>query len=169
VKKSHPGMLGKLNDGLGRFIAALKTGVADMQTGFKMQRAESSRQIRVDMDALLGRLKAFSQNAQTSVESMLAEFRSDRQGGGRFGKEKDCAAPQPQASNPLETAAQGRDDLKKIPGIGARREQLLDRAGIHTFARLAQCTPEQLTQVLGNHGGPAKVEAWIAHAQAMAR
>jgi predicted flap endonuclease-1-like 5' DNA nuclease len=162
-------MLGGMNDGLARFIAALKTGVADMQTGFQMQRAESIRQIRVDMDAFLGRLKEFSQNAQTSVESMLAEFRSDRQGGGHVGKEKDCAAPQPQASYPPETAGQGSDDLTQVPGIGARRQQLLNRAGIHTFAQLAQSTPEHLTKILGNQGGPAKVEAWIAHAQAMAR
>lgn len=162
-------MLARMNDGLGRFIAALKTGVADMQTGFKMQRAESSRQIGADMDAFLGRLKAFSQNVQTSVGSMLAEFRSDRQGGRSSWKERDCAAPQPRTSSPPEATGQGSDDLTQISGIGARRQQLLNRAGIHTFARLAQSTPEQLMQALGNHGGPAKVEAWIAHALAMGR
>jgi predicted flap endonuclease-1-like 5' DNA nuclease len=162
-------MLGRMNDRLRRFISALKTGVAEMQTGFKMQRAESSRQIRTDMDAFLGRLKSFSQNTQTSVGSMLAEFQSDRQGGGRSWKEKDRVAPQPQLSNPPETAGQDSDDLTQIPGIGARRQQLLNRAGIHSLARLAQSTPEQLMQALGNHGGPARVEVWIAHAQAMGR
>jgi large subunit ribosomal protein L21 len=98
-----------MNDGLGRFIAALKTGAADY------------------------------------------------------------TAPQPQTSNPPETAGQGSDDLTQVPGIGARRQQLLNRAGIHTFAQLAQSTPEHLTKILGKQGGPAKVEAWIAHAQAMAR
>ncbi len=163
-------MLGKMNEGLACFMSALKSDVAQLQTGFKMRRSESKRQIRADLDAFLGGLKAFSQNMETTVGSMLAEFRSDRQGGRAAWKAKDFADPQPGACKPQETAGPGNDDLTHIPGIGSGRQRQLNRAGISTFAQLAQSTPAQLMLILGNHaGGTEKVEAWIAHAAAMVR
>ena len=44
------------------------------------------------------------------------------------------------------------DDLKKIEGIGPKISMLLGEKGIHTFAQLADQTPEQLQAVLDEAG-----------------
>jgi predicted flap endonuclease-1-like 5' DNA nuclease len=44
------------------------------------------------------------------------------------------------------------DDLKKIEGIGPKISILMGEKGIHTFAQLAQQTPEQLQAVLDEAG-----------------
>jgi predicted flap endonuclease-1-like 5' DNA nuclease len=184
IAAGHACRIAMLNN-LKNNIAELKTDVAEMLTKFGKERAETRHHMQSELSAFTSRLKHFAGELSEQVIDMRKGFhqqRTDMLGTmndslGRFiaalkTSVADYAAytaPQPPASNPPETTGQGGDDLTQVPGIGARRQQLLNRAGIHTFARLAQCTPEQLTQVLGNHGGPAKVEAWIAHAQAMAR
>jgi hypothetical protein len=163
-------------------IAGLRTDVAEMLTEFGKKRAKTRQHMQSELSAFTSRLQHFAGELSEQVIDMRKGFhqqRTDMLGGmndglGRFiaalkTGAADYSAPQPQASNPPETAGQGSDDLTQVPGIGARRQQLLNRAGIHTFAQLAHSTPEHLTGILGNQGGPAKVEAWIAHAQAMAR
>jgi len=44
------------------------------------------------------------------------------------------------------------DDLKKIEGIGPKIEQLLNQAGIHSFAALAKTPVEKLRQILKEAG-----------------
>jgi large subunit ribosomal protein L27 len=62
------------------------------------------------------------------------------------------AAPAPAAAKAVK--ATGKDDLKKIEGIGPKVATLLNDAGIHTFADLAAATIEQLEAALAA-GGPA--------------
>ena len=45
-------------------------------------------------------------------------------------------------------AAAEPDDLTKIEGVGPKVKELLNQAGISTFAELAKCTPEQLNEIL---------------------
>ncbi len=47
----------------------------------------------------------------------------------------------------------GKDDLKKIEGIGPKIEELLNAAGISTFAQLANSDTDQIKTIL-NAGGP---------------
>ena len=51
-----------------------------------------------------------------------------------------------------ETAAAEPDDLTKIEGIGPKVQQLLNQAGISTFAELANRTPAQLDEILDAAG-----------------
>ena len=51
----------------------------------------------------------------------------------------------------VETAAQG-DDLTKVEGIGPKIAELLNKAGITTFAQLASAEDETVQQVLGDAG-----------------
>ncbi len=236
-------MLERMNGGLEHFMASLKDEVAQMQTRFKRQRAESSSQIREEMDVFLGQLKAFTQNLEkevgdmqaqfgrerihmkqhmnaelqsfisrlkafaaglddevfqmrkgfhqarsemiarlqlelggftnglrASVGSMLEKYQSDRQGGRAAWTGKGHDAPQPKAfTKSQKNFEQNTDDLTRIPGIGSHRQAMLNQAGIHTFTQLASTTPEQLAKILGKKGGPAKFEAWITHAESMAR
>ena len=59
------------------------------------------------------------------------------------------------------------EDLTTIRGIGPAMQNHLNQAGIRTFARLAQSTPDELREILGDAGRLAKVEAWIQQAQEM--
>lgn len=47
----------------------------------------------------------------------------------------------------------GSDDLTKVEGIGPAVADLLNNAGIATFAQLASTTPEQIMEILNSAGG----------------
>jgi len=49
-------------------------------------------------------------------------------------------------------AAAEPDDLTRIEGVGPKVQELLNQAGISTFAELAKRTPEQLTETLDAAG-----------------
>lgn len=51
----------------------------------------------------------------------------------------------------------GKDDLKKIEGIGPKIEELLNKAGIHTFADVAGAKAEVLKGVLDAAGSKFKM------------
>ncbi len=57
------------------------------------------------------------------------------------------------------------DDLTAIRGIGTSIQERLNRAGITTFAQLADTKPEQVREALGEISRGAKVEAWIDQAR----
>lgn len=44
------------------------------------------------------------------------------------------------------------DDLTKIEGIGPKADQVLQEAGVHTFAQLAETSPESLKAILVSAG-----------------
>ena len=52
-------------------------------------------------------------------------------------------------SGPIQTGTR-KDDLKRIKGVGPAIEKRLNDAGIYTFAEIAQLTPEELQERLGN-------------------
>jgi predicted flap endonuclease-1-like 5' DNA nuclease len=58
----------------------------------------------------------------------------------------------------------GRDDLKRIPGIGPATERILHSAGIFTFRQIANWRPEDLDAIvakLGDASARLKHDAWI--------
>ena len=57
------------------------------------------------------------------------------------------------------------DDLTAIQGIGITVQNRLNRAGITTYAELAEAKPEQVREALGKLSRGAKVEAWISQAR----
>jgi len=56
------------------------------------------------------------------------------------------------------------DDFTVIKGIGVGRQNLLNEAGIFTYAHLSESNPEKLLQVLGPMAKTAMVEKWIKKA-----
>ncbi len=57
------------------------------------------------------------------------------------------------------------DDLTAIRGIGITMQNRLNRAGITTYAQLAEANPEHMREVLGGKlSRGAKFEAWISQA-----
>lgn len=75
-------------------------------------------------------------------------------------KERALSSALPPATHNLPPIS-SEDDLKKIPGIGPRVEDILREHGIRTFAQLSQLTPERLSSILKEAGTPAAgVRTW---------
>lgn len=62
---------------------------------------------------------------------------------------EEVAAPEPVA----EEAPAAADDLKKVEGIGPKIEELLNKAGISTYAQLGAASEDQLKGILTEAGG----------------
>ena len=56
------------------------------------------------------------------------------------------------------------DDLTAIRGIGASMQARLNEFGLTTYARLAEASPAELRDRLGDFGRLARVDEWIAQA-----
>ncbi len=97
---------------------------------------------------------------------------SAKPAGDAVGEER--AEPAPEARAEAEGQATGKgaegvvDDLTAIRGIGITMQNRLNRAGIKTYAQLAEAKPEQVQEALGKLSRGAKVEAWISQAQELA-
>ena len=81
------------------------------------------------------------------------------------------ARAQAQAPAPAAGAAGAggaADDLTAIKGIGLTTRNRLNRAGITTYARLAEAKPEHVREALGKSSRGTRVEAWISQAAKLA-
>ena len=67
-----------------------------------------------------------------------------------------------------EGAEDSVDDLTAIQGIGITMQDRLNRAGIMSYAQLAEAKPEQVREALGKFSRGAQVEAWISQARELA-
>ena len=82
--------------------------------------------------------------------------------GDAVGEERAEAEGQAPGENPEGVV----DDLTAIQGIGITMQNRLNRAGITTYAQLAEAKPEHMREVLGGKlSRGAKVEAWISQAR----
>ena len=97
---------------------------------------------------------------------------SAKPAGDAVGEERTETAPEARAEAagqaPGESLQGSVDDLTAIRGIGITTQDRLNRAGITTYAQLAEAKPEQVREALGKLSGGAKVEAWISQAQELA-
>jgi predicted flap endonuclease-1-like 5' DNA nuclease len=177
-------------------VAELKKDVGEMLTDFSEKRAEARHHMQSELreftmhlrhfadelgEQVVNMRKGFHQERtdmidkmnenlggfMTALKSGITQWRSDRPKGCNGGKIKDSVVREAKRTKRHAEAAGIRDDLTQIKGIGAKRQELLNKAGIHTFAQLAQSTSEQLMRILGVHSGPVKVEMWISDARAM--
>lgn len=79
-----------------------------------------------------------------------------------------CAVPSEDARHGSAAGASS-DDLTVIRGIGIATQDRLYRAGIRSFAQLAQSSPERLREILGSLARGARVETWIEDAAGQAK
>ena len=80
-----------------------------------------------------------------------------------------CAAPGQGRDRSGASNDTSSDDLTVIGGIGIATQDRLYRAGIRSFAQLAQSPPEKIQAILGKMAGGAQVESWIEQAAGLAR
>jgi predicted flap endonuclease-1-like 5' DNA nuclease len=70
-----------------------------------------------------------------------------------------------------DDASAAKDDLTMISGIGPAFERALNAAGIHTFAQLAEQTPESLVSRMATRISAERIrrDRWIEQARELAR
>ncbi len=74
---------------------------------------------------------------------------------------REGTAEKAEASPPDEISS---DDLTAIGGISIATQNRLYRAGIKSYAQLAQASPEEVREILGKIARGADIEDWIAQA-----
>lgn len=62
--------------------------------------------------------------------------------------EVEAVAVETEAAAEQAPVAVTPDDLKRIEGIGPKTESLLQAGGILTYAQLAECSPEQIRELI---------------------
>jgi predicted flap endonuclease-1-like 5' DNA nuclease len=82
---------------------------------------------------------------------------------------QEATPPEPKADVTAPEPAAGKDDLTQIKGIGPKIAEMLNEAGIHTFAQLADTDVAQL-QAIMDAAGPrysrlADPAAWVSEAK----
>ncbi len=81
--------------------------------------------------------------------------------GDAVGEERAEAEGQAPGENPEGVV----DDLTAIQGIGITMQNRLNRAGITTYAQLAEAKPEHVREALGKLSRGTNVDAWIIRAR----
>jgi len=161
--------------------AAHQAMAAEQQQWLATERAQLALDVgglRAGFQAELGAVRADQGDARRVWRSFATLI---QQGQGRrpspaAGPPPSAAPPPPpppsppveeRAAPPSPVAEAAPDDLTSIRGIGPGMRGRLNQAGIHTFAQIAQSTPEELRELLGDAGRLAKVEMWIEQAHDM--
>ena len=119
-------------------------------------RAEYVDRLESDVTAMRGTLQVDLSEARQAWSSFAGQMQERRAG-------TPVAAPSP--PSPREEVAS--DDLTAIRGIGSGTQRHLNEAGIFTYAQLAESTPEELRQVLGEGPQATKAGEWIEQAQGL--
>jgi predicted flap endonuclease-1-like 5' DNA nuclease len=172
---AHQAMAAEQRQCLTEYAATLKSGTATMLGDFRTthqamaeeqyQRLTAERAgLTSDVAAMRGTLAAMRGTLQVDLSearqawSSFAGQMQERRAG------MPVAAPPPPPS-PTEEVA--NDDLTAIRGIGSGTQRHLNEAGIFTYAQLAESTPEELRQVLGEGPQATKAWEWIEQAQGL--
>ncbi len=96
---------------------------------------------------------------------------SAKPAGDAVGEERTETAPEARAEAERQAPGKGAegvvDDLTAIRGIGITTQNRLNRAGITTYAQLAEAKPEHVREALGKLSRGIKIEAWISQARAL--
>jgi len=95
------------------------------------------------------RIQAFA-NENSFLKDRIRSFEVQNKPKSLEAKSVTRSVTQPvEQSGPVQTGTR-KDDLKRIKGVGPAIEKRLNNAGIYTFAEIAQLTPEELQERLGN-------------------
>jgi hypothetical protein len=87
---------------------------------------------------------------------------------GLIGIAFDRVQTEPNGEVASEPDASGADNLTQINGIGPAFASRLNEAGITTFAKLANLSPEEVREAAKITGGQADPAVWIAEAETLA-
>lgn len=169
-------------DALSREVARMCSATAAEISGLaKARRAAAARQASMlaeSVDTLQSDVREMIGEARKVQAATRADLRKAHVAWSSFAAGPDAAAPAPKRSSgrggagkaaaPMpaaEPAAVVADDLTRIEGVGPVMQARLAKAGITTFAALAEANADSLRDQLGDVGRLADVGSWIAHAR----
>ncbi|MBU1820693.1 MAG: 50S ribosomal protein L17 [Bacteroidetes bacterium] len=101
-------------------------------------------------EVCLMELVDFNETLLLAEADKPTKTRRSRRGGGKKSESTETAQAAPVAVEEKATAQS--DDLEKVEGIGPKIAEVLTEAGIDTFAKLAESTPEAIREILDNAG-----------------
>jgi predicted flap endonuclease-1-like 5' DNA nuclease/gas vesicle protein len=157
----------------------LADDVSEMISGFRQDHAEMARKGKAERKTFLTDLTRDVMALKKEIANLRKDFAEDISGA-----HKAWAGPSPEELKVLarrrarEEARRKKanarkrpspsiapDDLTAIQGIGPGMQGRLNKAGIFTFAQLAESEPKELRRILGKTGRMAAVEKWIGQAK----
>jgi len=132
------------------------SGPATYGEELSVERDVAESEVSVDEDDTHHEEEVVEVAEETAVVEPVAEVVKETS------EETEAVEPKPEPA-PVEP-----DDLKKIEGVGPKIEELLNNAGIQTYAQLAGSDPDQLKQILADAGSRyqmANPTSWPAQAK----
>ena len=140
------------------FVSDLKSDASRMQEGFRNSFNDMVRTGRSERGKFVADLRKSVGRLREEIISNLTAIRRTWSGltSIRPAVKEKSFEEQSQEITP--------DDLTKIPGIGPAMQMRLNRAGIYTYAQLAQSSHEQIRGALGKFAQLADTYDWIGKA-----
>jgi predicted flap endonuclease-1-like 5' DNA nuclease len=162
-RNDHADMAGEMKEALAKFVSDLKTNVSEMMTRFNTDHADMAEETTAWRQTFVSGLK-------DRVSGLCQDFADDIAGARRAWFGPFPAERKKEERKRRVRARRFPDDLTKIKGIGPGRKQALNKAGFHTFAKLAECTPEELQRALMQVGESrlTGVDKWLEQAKKLA-
>jgi predicted flap endonuclease-1-like 5' DNA nuclease len=148
-------------DGLRRNVAAL---VTELDTVSYMMTDEQRATMGDYVDTLSQDVQGLLNELSLACQSLTAP----QPASARPTPDAPVQGSQAQTIAPVMTSL-ARNDLTAIPGLGSDVEQRLNKAGILTYAHLAQSTPQALRAALSDPHQRVSLDERVAQARAMAR
>ena len=128
---------------------------ADKEIVFKKKRRKGyvkkngHRQSITELEILAIGLETISKTPKKKTERKKTT--EEKKEPKKVAEKQPTVKPEPKKASPAKKSTKS-DDLKKIEGIGPKISELLQEAGINTFAELAKTSQEQLKEILANAG-----------------
>lgn len=113
----------------------------------KTRQAITDQKSKIEITTL-GELDVFSQLKEQFEEAGQS---------GKAAPKKEAKPNKAETAETAETTETAGDDLKKIEGIGPKIAELLNAAGVHTYADLAETSVDKIKEVLEEAGSRYKM------------
>jgi predicted flap endonuclease-1-like 5' DNA nuclease len=166
-------------DALGQEVAHMRSAAAAQISGLaKARRGAAARQrstLAEAVDTLQSDVREIIEDARKYQSAVRVDLQKAHTLWSDFASGAEPVAPKRPAARaaaakaappPAKPAAEpGADDLTHIEGVGPVMQARLAKAGITTFAQLAEANADSLREQLGDVGRLADVGSWIAHAR----
>jgi predicted flap endonuclease-1-like 5' DNA nuclease len=161
----HADMSRKLKDDLNAFASGITSSVADLMDLFSNEHIEMTGKARAERKIFFSKLKQSLDTLKLKTADFLQDISDDLAGARRAWSGTTPAGQRVVGKVRRPANAQPKpDDLTQINGIGPVMSKRLNKAGIFTYAKLAQSTIEELQVALKESKRGANFEMWIKQA-----
>jgi len=168
LDSAQQAMVAEQRQCLTEYVSTLESGTATMLGDFRTAHQAMAEEQYQRLAAERAGLGAERAGLASDVAAMRGRLQVDlskaRQAWSSFARQMQERRAT-DAPPPREKVAS--DDLTAIRGIGSGTQRHLNEARIFTYIQLAESTPEELRQILGEGAQAAKAGEWIKQAQGL--